>query len=142
VKIKDLDLIKILFDLNINCKIGFDFHGVINKDPGLFSYLTNKLSETNKIYILTGGMKKDVINDLENWKIKYHYFFSISDHLISLNEKVKFKDDKNPFFDDNIWNRQKGLFCKENKIDLHFDDTSIYEEYFDQNITKFILIEG
>ena len=45
-----------------------------------------------------------------------------------------------PYFDIELWNKTKGEFCKNEKIDIHFDDTEEYEKYFDKYITTFILI--
>ena len=40
-----------------------------------------------------------------------------------------------------IWNAQKWLYCKNNNINILFDDSKIYEEYFKDSKTKYILIE-
>lgn len=33
-------------------------------------------------------------------------------------------------FDDNLWNSMKGKYCKDNNIDLHIDDTLVYNDFF------------
>ncbi len=30
-----------------------------------------------------------------------------------------------------VWNRSKGKYCKQNKIDLHIDDSDVYCNHFE-----------
>lgn len=126
-----------------NKKISFDIHGVIDTYPEFFSHLSKVCKERNhKVYIVTGNMKTEkIVKEIESYDINYDEFFSVSDYLISNKYKVNFKDEDNPYFDEEIWNRCKGDFCKTEKIDIHFDDTEEYEKYFDKDITTFILIK-
>lgn len=125
-----------------NKKISFDIHGVIDTFPEFFSHLSKVCKERNhKVYIVTGNMKTEkIIKELNSYDITYDEFFSVSDHLIYNGHEVHFKDEDHPYFDIELWNKTKGEFCKNEKIDIHFDDTEEYEKYFDKYITTFILI--
>lgn len=114
-------------------KIGFDIHGVIDYNPKRFSILSKKLiADVHEVHIITGSMKNESIeNQLKELGIHYTNFFSVSDYLISKGEKVTFTDPDNPWFESDAWNRAKGEYCKSQKIDIHFDDTRMYGNFFD-----------
>lgn len=114
-------------------KIGLDIHGVIDADPDFFVNLASRYSE---VHIITGGREsKELIDELlsfNNGKKFWTHFFSVYDHL----EKTRAKTNKElgiasryPF-PDTTWNKVKGIYCKENQIDLHYDDMKEYIKHF------------
>ena len=114
-------------------KIGLDIHGVIDSDPAFFSEFTKSMRYIgNEIHILTGQEDSHKLRaQLKNWKIKYDHLFSISSSLIEYGYIVKRDKNGNPWFDDELWNSAKGHYCEIMKIDLHFDDSPEYFEYFE-----------
>jgi hypothetical protein len=130
-----MEILEMIFG-NKMLKIGIDFHGVLNK---YYSFIKSFI-RNHEIQIITGSMHKSIKDELNQYYY-FNKFFSVSDYLISQNAKVTFKDENNPYFDLNLWNRQKGEYCKREGIDIHFDDSIEYAEYFDPKITKFVLIK-
>lgn len=139
----EMDVILRIINSDKPIKIGIDFHGVIDAKPKFFSKLTNYLKDKDvEIHIITGNKHNDELEgQLAKFGIFYHKFFSIYDHLI-LNNKPVFDTSGNFWFESELWDSQKGIYCKENKIDFHFDDSIIYKNYFDSSVTEYILVEN
>ena len=112
-------------------RVGIDIHGVIDKRPKFFARFTKRLHEQgHRVFIITGGQgKPKLIKQLLDWDIKFDYFFSITDHHVDMGTEMYFKDPDNPFMDEEVWNRTKGDYCKENKIDIMIDDTKDYQPF-------------
>ena len=119
---------------------GLDIHGVIDAHPKFFARFTKRLREQgHKVFIITGGQgKPKLFNQLKEWDITYDFFFSITDYHVAKGTKVTFEDEDNPFMDDETWNRTKGDYCRENKIDIMIDDTKVYGEYMTDTTFMFI----
>ncbi len=118
-------------------KLGLDFHGVIDTHAHAFSDITYALIQCgNEVHIITGATEKECLPLLEARKIKFTHFFSITDHLIGdlsedeVREKFIFDKFDRPLFDEKEWNEAKAIYCYDNAIDLHIDDTEFYNEYF------------
>jgi len=93
----------------------------------------------NDVYIITGSMKTSKLEgQLKDWGIAYTHFFSVSDYLIEQGEAVRYSDPENPWFDEEVWRRAKGDYCKRVGIDMHIDDTERYAKHFKD--TKFMLV--
>ena len=54
---------------------------------------------------------------------------SVLDYHRSIGTKI-WEDDNGLWMDNDTWNRTKGEFAKELDLDIHFDDTKRYFEYF------------
>ena len=53
-------------------KIGIDFHGVISAAPGLFAKFCHEIRKRGvKVYVISGGPKKDVVKYLDENRIEY-----------------------------------------------------------------------
>ena len=119
--------------------LGLDIHGVIDSDPELFKVFTELYVDLGiEIHIITGAEDKPKIRQqLDDWGIKYHRFFSIVDYHRKLGEKIWYKNGQ-PWMNPDVWNRTKAKYCAENNIDTHIDDTAEYGKYFEKN-NKFIL---
>lgn len=117
-------------------KLGIDVHGVIDDLPEFFSFLTNAvISSGGEIHVITGGSWCDDLEDsIKSTGIKWTHCFSVYDHLISTersNGIYKFSDGTvQKKFNDEIWNKAKADYCRNNNISLHIDDTSVYGDYF------------
>lgn len=120
-----------------NQKIGLDIHGVINTLPEFFTFLADSfIKNGGEVHIITGGSWTKKLDDkIKSIGIKYTHKFSVYDHLIEVGEptigQIEFPDGTIQMkFDDNIWNSMKGKYCRDNGIDLHIDDTLVYNDFF------------
>lgn len=123
-------------------KYGLDFHGVIDTYPQQFSELSHTWAQNkHEVHIVTGTMITDAfIEKLQDFDIHFDKLFSIADHLIQHKRKVHFSSPDNPWFDESSWRKQKGLYCKRELIDMHFDDGEEYAQYFEPP-TIFVLVK-
>jgi len=114
-------------------KIGIDIHGIIDTAPKFFSLISNLLVDNgHEVFIITGPKKTDyLIKELNNFKIKYTKLLSITDYNISKGHSVKYDENGNPWFSDEIWNKTKSILCSKYDIDFHIDDSEIYGEFFE-----------
>ena len=122
-------------------KIGLDFDGVINLYYGILGPLTRLLVKNgNEVHILTGNRgTQQFLRDLKSkYKIVYTHFYSISDYHRMIGTPMTGYDQNNPWIDDDVWNRSKGIYAKQHSLDLHFDDSLIYGDYFE---TPYCLVE-
>lgn len=119
---------------DIMMKIGLDLHGVISKDPALFSAFSKKLQKNgHEVHILTGKEKTDkLLNEIKEYGIHYDYLFSITSFHKKKGSKIAyFLGNKNyPIIDDFLWDSSKALYCKRNNINICIDDSDIYGKYF------------
>jgi hypothetical protein len=113
-------------------KFSLDIHGVCDTDPQLFSELSRIIVESgNFLYILTGKHINDgVVEELEKYGIMYTHLFSIADFHKAKGTIIRYDDKGTPWIDEELWNKTKGEYCRENEIDLHIDDSSTYGKYF------------
>ena len=122
-------------------KIGLDIHGVLDKNPFFKHMAFSMCKDGNEIHIITGTSIKSALEDLKQLDIiegiYYTHLYSITDDLISRGIPVEWKDGNNPFFPYEEWDKAKADYCAKNNIDIHFDDTQKYGEYFS---TPFVLI--
>lgn len=119
-------------------KFGFDFHGVIDKDPKVFGEIMRLLvCKGHEVHIITGTRKTDeTIKWLIENNIDYTHFYSISDDLTEKGLLIN-EDEAGPWFKEQDWDTAKAYYCEEHKIDLHIDDSPEYEKYFS---TPFMLM--
>lgn len=118
-------------------KLGLDIHGVVDAMPEFFSFLTDSfIKNGGEVHIITGGKWDKEFEDLLNsYGVKWTHKFSIYDYLVENNyEKtgeVQFPDGTiQSKFRNEDWDSVKGVYCADNNITLHIDDTMIYNDYF------------
>ena len=118
-------------------KLGLDIHGVINALPEFFSFLSEAIIKNGgEVHILTGGSwTKELEDEITKYGIKFTHTFSVYDYLIESNSKqigeIQFGDGTiQRKFEDEAWDRVKGEYCERNSINLHIDDTLVYNDYF------------
>lgn len=117
-------------ETRIALKIGLDFHGVIADKPDYFkSFCDEAERRGHEIYIISGGPNEAIARFLKNHKIKYNHLFAILD-FYNAKGKVIFYEDGGFRMDDELWDSAKAKYCAENHIDIHIDDSKIYEKYF------------
>lgn len=115
-------------------RIGLDVHGVIDNIP-FFQVIGRLLVNAgHEVHIITGRQWHKIREELADNSIfdHFHYthHFSITDYLIKNNQKCRWEDPDNPWFDETEWNKAKGEYCEREKIDVHFDDSAEYAEFF------------
>lgn len=125
-------------------KLGLDIHGVILDSVDLCKKLaTLVIHDGGEVHILTGSTKERAIMELESvgfeLNIHYTHLFSIMDYHNDIGTEVtgyNVEHGTNEFPDEE-WDKTKGDYCRKHKIDLHLDDSLIYEEYFTTGFARF-----
>jgi nicotinate-nucleotide adenylyltransferase len=120
-------------------KIGLDVHGVADTNAAFFSALTRLFVENgHEVHILTGSeytpeLEQHLRKDLG---LCWTHLFSITSHHRELGTEITYING-NPYLDETLWNRTKSLYCRENAIDLHLDDSSVYGRYFETPYARY-----
>lgn len=122
-------------------RLGLDIHGVIDHMP----YKMRKLANTvlyagGEVHIITGGDYKRAKIQLDKIDFPYTTLFSIQDFLNikceHLNIGINLIDGKY-LYTDELWDSAKAMYCKENEIDIHIDDSLHYREHFETPFLHF-----
>ena len=114
-------------------KIGLDLHGVVNDMPDAFKFITESIIKNGgEVHILTGSTTKKAYVELSLLGFEYgkHYthIMGLPNYLSNKGCKVIGfnKEFQNNEFSTEDWNKAKAIYCSENKINLHLDDTIEY----------------
>ena len=111
-------------------KIGVDFHGVINTKPDFFrEFCREALKIGLEVYIISGGPRETILSYLNQYQIPYTKLWCIFDYY-EQRHQVEFYDDGSFHVDDELWNKAKAEYCKEQNICIHIDDSAIYGREF------------
>lgn len=112
-------------------KIGLDIHGVIDSNLGFFKTLAKLLVDNgHEVHIVTGAKIEKEIPFLKKNNISYTHLFSITDYHIEKGTKITWDERNNPHLETYLWDKTKAEYCKKQKIDIHFDDSDIYNHFF------------
>jgi hypothetical protein len=126
-------------------KFGLDIHGVIDRDPGFFAYMSYILTmEGHEIYILTGREICDELRTkLSDMKINHTELFSITSYHKEAGTYITYKDGDptQPLIAPPLWDRTKADYCERKGIDIHIDDSVVYGKYFNDIKTQYILYD-
>jgi hypothetical protein len=127
---------------NNKMRLGLDIHGVIDAAPNFFSLITKLLSDNgHEVFVITGSHITDsIISEMGSYGIHYHKLLSVSDYNKENGESVNYDSNGNPWFDDVIWNKTKGILCEKYCIDFHIDDSNTYGEFFSTPYAKINII--
>lgn len=118
-------------------KIGLDYHGVIDQHPAYFArFCQEAVSRGHKIYIITGGPSKDVKAKLDKFNNPYNEIFAIVDFYEQKGEAILLSDGTYKISDD-LWNKAKGEYCRQENIDIHIDDSAEYIKWFTTPYCKY-----
>lgn len=121
-------------------RIGLDFHDVITAHYDFFKEMARLfVMNGHEVHIITGAKQEKLLKELEEYPIMYTHIFSIVDECIKQREEVWHDDKGDPWVDNDTWNRMKAKYCKEKKIDIHFDDSETYGMYFHTPYCQFSL---
>lgn len=118
-------------------KIGIDIHNCISRYPILFKNLTDRwVAMGHRIHIVTGQEWATAESEVKNAGIAYDEYFSIVDNHQRLGTEMWEKSEHTGYWmEDEIWNQSKGNYAKAWKLDIHFDDSKIYGQYFPDSCT-------
>jgi hypothetical protein len=118
-------------------KIGLDIHGVIDRYPELFKKLSKKWSKAgHKIHIVTGQEWESACPQVHSAGINYHEHFSIVDYHKEVDTEMYTRTDKEGWWmDKSLWNSSKGNYAFDVGLDIHFDDSLVYANYFPADCT-------
>lgn len=115
-------------------KIGLDIHGILDNNPVWRDMARMFVDNGHEVHVITGSLLSKAFNELDTLSMSRHthytHIFSITDNLIAKGKEVKYNDDKSPLFNNEDWDKEKALYCSENNITMHFDDTPRYAEHF------------
>ena len=124
-------------------KLGLDVHGVIDDDPDLFADLSRMMFEQgHQVFIVTGREKhKELVDEMVNYHIIYTDILSITSYQKTLGTPVSYLDDRKsqPMMDPKLWNPTKAMLCATAGIHIMVDDSLIYEKYFSDIKTQYIV---
>jgi len=115
-------------------KFGLDIHGVLDNPrhgPAFAEMSKSLIKDGHEVHIITGEHWTDETErNLQAWGVEFTHHFSIADHHKKIGTPMSYKDPKNPFMDAYLWDRTKADYCKEKGINMHFDDSPSYGQYF------------
>lgn len=124
-------------------KLGIDIHGVLDCSPKFFvAQALEVLKRKGEVHIITGipysdKLEKELLG-YNNGEKYWTHFFSIESYLLMMNTSYEIDLKGRKAFDANVWDRVKAHYCAERKIDLHFDDSPEYAQYFSTPIMLFM----
>lgn len=113
-------------------RVGFDIHGCLDKYPLLcdFTRMIRQDNGINEVHIITGHtVSEELREQLQLLKVCYTHIFSIVDYHTKLGTKIR-QTKQGPFLDSYLWDRAKAEYCERYALDAHYDDSSVYGQYF------------
>lgn len=123
--------------------LGLDVHGVIDTDPEFFSDLSKLLYDNESYVVIVTGRERceNLIKELDEYKIIYTTILSITTYQKCLGTPISYLDGRKsqPVMDPEIWNPTKAALCASYGIDIMIDDSPIYERYFQDIRTQYII---
>lgn len=111
-------------------KIGLDFHGVITDNPEFFrDFSAAALGKGHEVHVISGGATPKLNDYLKAWNIKHTGSFSLVEYFKKTGQ-IEFFGDGDFHVPDNLWDRAKAEYCRDNKISVQIDDTPRYKQFF------------
>ncbi|MDB4330266.1 hypothetical protein N9948_00875 [bacterium] len=125
-------------------KIGIDIHGVLDANPKHFVEIAERtLSDGGEVHIMTGiewsEEVKEELMSYGNGEPYWTHFMSIITYLRSKGEPGYYDErGRYWFYNDDAWDKVKGIYCEENNIAEIYDDTRQYRKHM-PSFTNFFL---
>ena len=130
-------------------KLGLDMHGVVDKDSVFFSHLADiMLLRDHEVHIVTGREDTEELREeLANCSMivgsrdLFTSILSITTYQKALGVPVCYLNDDptQPMMDPKVWNPTKATLCATAGIDVMIDDSTLYEPYFRDIKTQYII---
>lgn len=125
--------------MTASSKIGIDFHGVITAAPDFFRDFTRLASARgHEIHVISGGSAQTVRPFLENRGIVWQHLFSLMDYFADLG-CIEYLAGGDFHVPEDLWNKAKADYCRDNAVNLQIDDTPAYGAFF---VTPFCLYDS
>jgi len=125
-------------------KLGLDIHGVLDSNPDFVTLAINTRAVGGEVHIITGSSYDEDLNflllSLSKGVVFWDYLISVQDELAKVMPHSYIDKHGRPCWDDDVWDAFKGGYCDRNNIDVHYDDTERYGQYFTK--TTFILYKS
>ncbi|MDD3412583.1 MAG: hypothetical protein PHY47_01150 [Lachnospiraceae bacterium] len=140
-------------------RIGLDIHGVLDHYPEKFIKIAieniqakgaaAKIAEAQDLYrnyVITGPTRAKALKELQALADQYNggqpfwdEVFSIVDYIVE-NDIPHTVDEKGHVWTlvNEDWNKVKGILAKELKLDIHYDDSMEYEQYFPAGVFCYV----
>jgi len=124
-------------------KLGLDLHGVIDAAPKFFSTMAGQMIDRgHEIYIITGREDcEELRRELNACNMDYNGILSITTYQKGQGVPISYLDGRlsQPMMDPQIWNPTKAMLCATAGIDIMIDDSSLYEPFFRDIKTQYIV---
>lgn len=130
-------------------KLGLDLHGVIDAAPEFFSTMSKQLRDAgHEVHIITGREDTEELwhelceTGMAGVHHKYYdSILSITSYQKALGTPVCYLNDDptQPMMDPKVWNPTKAALCATAGIDIMIDDSSLYEPFFRDIKTQYII---
>ena len=124
-------------------KIAFDVHGVLDSLKEYRILMRELFNAKHTIYIISGQpLDKEMKEFLEEYHLHtcYHFYLSVEDYLMDRDVPYTQDGKGGKHFADEYWNHVKAEICTIHKVDMIFDDSPVYAEYFKNIPTVFSLV--
>lgn len=124
--------------------IAIDIHGVLDRNPDFFiDEAFRVLDKGGKVHILTGApwseqLEQQLLSYSDGLKYWTH-FYSLTEHLVE-HDLPRYLCAKGRIWShsNEVWDKIKGWYCYNCRIDRIYDDTIEYRKYMPKD-TKFFL---
>ena len=127
-------------------KLGLDLHGVVDAAPIFFSHLADVMRyRGHEIYIVTGredcAKLREELEECSMSSKLYNGILSITSYQKALGTPVHYLDGRKsqPMMEPKVWNPTKAMLCATAGIDIMIDDSTLYEPYFRDIKTQYIV---
>ena len=124
-------------------KIAFDVHGVLDSLIEYRKLMRTLYHANHEIYIISGqpldAEMQDFLDEynLTNW---YHHYYGIESYLLEKGVHTPEERPDGKFWPDEIWDPVKAQICKDEEIDMIFDDSPTYAVAFKDVATHYNLV--
>jgi len=121
-----------------NMRVAFDVHGVLDSFKYFRDLLKTHHQNGHEVYIISGQLLDEQMKEfIETHDLPFNHYLSVTGELQDRGVDIDWSSGL-PFVDADIWNPVKSEICVREKIDIIYDDSSVYKETFNEIDTLFI----
>ncbi len=124
--------------------LAFDVHGVLDKYEEFRKIARDAYKDrTTSVYLISGSLfNKEMQETLITLDIQYHKYFSVTQELLDKNPRLITWVDGKPYAQDELWDSMKAIICKREGVDIMFDDSLTYGNYFKDISTLYVEVHN